>query len=191
MLATLFWYSPTIKLSPQVAVLTGGSNWVNPDGLTLNPGGGWGYGSSASPSPSVPNGANQGISSVGLSIDLFGDGNFSNTPGFSAAYLNGDDYDILPQLGVNSKKDNPFAGKYPLAKDSMTLTLLLPDGVTNLDISNVSFHYGSGIKTMICPPQPTRLYPAAFCFWAQASWVWACWAGGGREVKASNPSLTT
>jgi hypothetical protein len=153
LVSAIFWNSTT-PLTPGSAALTSGSAWVNPSNVTLNIGGNYSYKDALRQTGTDPAPTNQGVSAVG--IGLFGDGNFGGLP----VPVDGDAYDLLPQLGIAAGHTSPFANKYPLAKNSMTFTF--STSADSITIEDVIFHYSSAYSGVNLPGDQVPLPPTAF-----------------------------
>lgn len=123
------------------------------NGTTTNVGGEWGY-----QATSFPGSADRGIASSGyLTTGLAGDiGNFNN----GAAGTNLDDPDSLDGINFGIISDdptfNPNGGlaNDPLVRDFVTFVLTGVNGLTEADISNVSFQYGTALTEANIPGNP-------------------------------------
>ena len=110
---------------------------------------------------SGPLGANQGISSTGLT--LFGPGDRFDTVGDLQKPASPDGL----QYGLTSAGDNPLTGntpvtgQYALIQDSVLFTFIVPSGFGLGDISGVSFQYGTALDDPNVPgsstPEPASL----------------------------------
>ncbi len=150
-------------LTPLNAVLAPGSTVINGPTPSTNPspdgvGGEWGLAGGLS---GAPLGANYGISSSGLG--LFGDANF---PGNNLQGPNANPpYDPTKkqldgvQYGITSAGDNPATGNGGIAgqgliKNAVVFTIGGFSGNPALDISNVSFQYGTSLTEPNIPSVP-------------------------------------
>lgn len=165
------FFSTNGTLTPVSAILTTGSTVFfdsAPAGGVV--GGEWAYGSGL---VGAPGGATSGISSTGLG--LFGDANFPGVDLDDPAALNGLNY------GITSAGDNPVTGNtpvttIPLIQNSVTFLLGL-SGVdfSALDISNVSFQYGTSLGEPNVPvpvpvPEPGTMMLLGSGLVGLASW---------------------
>ncbi|MBX3111206.1 MAG: PEP-CTERM sorting domain-containing protein [Fimbriimonadaceae bacterium] len=91
-----------------------------------------------------------GLSSVGIGI--FGPGNLFISGGGSP---NGDDYNVISAAGHESQ---PQLNSIPLVQDTLVNQLNVAS-MSESDISNVAFHYGSDINdpTITSVPEPVSL----------------------------------
>ncbi|MBM3749211.1 MAG: PEP-CTERM sorting domain-containing protein [Acidobacteria bacterium] len=119
------------------AVLFGGTD---PGGSV---GGEWAYAAGLS---GAPHGARHGISSVGL--DLFGPPDlFPGTNLAGPASPNGLQYGITSAGDNPATGNTPVTGMQPLIQNAVVFTLGdVPEGFRLLDISNVSFQYGTDLS---------------------------------------------
>jgi hypothetical protein len=184
-LSGLFWdFTGSPTLTPVSAMLASGSSIIGAPcspascvGVT-NVGGEFGY-----QATSFPGGADRGISSSGyLSTGLTGNrGNFNNGAGGvnldSPVSLDGINFGIVsaasgfnPNLGLAS---------VPLVQDAVVFLLTGVSGLSNADISNVSFQYGTALTELNVPgdgggggggplPEPASLALAAVALVAAA-----------------------
>jgi hypothetical protein len=160
--AVFFSITGNPALTRTSAVLGTGSVVTN--GGTTDPGnvvgGEWAYNTSL---VGAPNGATQGISSIG--VNLFGPGDLF--PGSNLAgpvSPDGLQYGILPGVGLAGNA-NPAVSSELLIKDTVVFTLGgLPTGFSLSSISNVNFQYGTALSDANVPsnfappvPEPASL----------------------------------
>lgn len=143
--------SPPV-LSPLSAVLADGSivlyDSPPPGG---NVGGEWALESGLS---GTPNGASYGISSTGL--DLFGGPNFNGPDLDPPIALNGMAYGIIS--GVADDANSPLLGTSsnpsPYIVDAVVFTMTFQGELSEEQIGNVHFHYGTSLVPV---PEPATL----------------------------------
>jgi hypothetical protein len=156
--AVFFTLAGDPTLTRVSAVLAIGSSVLFPPsgGAGPNVGGEWAYKDGLS---GAPLGADEGISSAGLS--LFGSGDR-----FPGSNLQNNSSPAGLEYGITSAGDNPSTGNnnnvkgtYALIKNSVVFTLGLPNGFAfdpsaQGAITKVSFQYGTGLTDPNVPPSP-------------------------------------
>ncbi|MBX7258251.1 MAG: PEP-CTERM sorting domain-containing protein [Candidatus Hydrogenedentes bacterium] len=154
---TAFFFSLNgVTLTPVSAVL-GGSSVVLYDDAPVGGvvGGEWAYESGIA----APGGADQGISSTGLS-GLFG-ASSDYFPGDNLdgeANVGGMAYGIVPASGTTGG-NTPVTGPNPFIQDSVIFTLSFTGDLSLDDISDVSFQYGTSPSepNLSVVPEPASL----------------------------------
>jgi PEP-CTERM motif len=146
---------PPATLTPVSAMLTAGSMvYYGPDGGG-NVGGEWAYGANLSGAPGM---AGLGTSSAGFG--LFGSGNFGGSNLQDPNAVDGLNYGLV-SAGDNLATGNAaVTGNVALIKNSVTFTLMMSDAsLTEADIYNVSFQYGTALNEPNVPsvPEPGSL----------------------------------
>jgi hypothetical protein len=159
--AVFFKLGNNTSLTLNSVSLNSGSNLLQNGSVLTNPGnikapgftGGWAmpnnYGN-------IPNGANQGLGTAGLNIFQ---GNVVNSGGQGGNFNYG-----LVGSGYTSAGDNAPVQASKLIKNSIVFNLSGVVGLTEKDISNVSFQYGTSLnETRIIgnppPPPPVKEIP--------------------------------
>lgn len=157
-LSGLFWdFTGNPVLTPMSAMLAAGSSIIGPEKCTsgacvgvTNVSGEFGYAAAA-----FTGGADRGISSSGyLTTGLSGNpGNFNG--GLAGADLDNPDSLDGINFGIISQATgfNPNGGlnNDPLISDTVVFILQGVAGLTNADIANVSFQYGTSITELNIP----------------------------------------
>jgi hypothetical protein len=135
------------------AVLASGSAvFYDPNGpVTANMGGEWAYGSGL---VGVPHNATQGISSAGFGP--FGSPNFNGPDLAPPNAVDGLQYGLL-SAGDNTATGNggangPILGSGGLVKSSVVFTLSFTGTLTEGDITDISFQYGTALTDLNVPP---------------------------------------
>jgi hypothetical protein len=151
--AVLFNINGVGPLTPESALLAGGSTVFFGSNGGGNVGGEWAYGSGIA----APWGATEGISSAGFG--LFGDFNFNGPDLDPPVALNGMNYGIT-SAGDNLALGNAaVTGGFPLIKNSVVFTLSgIPVGFDPSAagvITNISFQYGTGLHEPNIPVTTT------------------------------------
>lgn len=94
----------------------------------------------------VASGATRGISSSGYIDNDANSGNFGGANLDDPAALDGINFGIVPDLWVASGFTNNKLKKEPLIAGAVTFVLDIPDNVSEADIKNVSFQYGTSLS---------------------------------------------
>lgn len=141
------------NLTPVSATIAAGSMWqgnqcsIGPcDGTTNDVGGEFRYDAGA-----FPGGADRGVASAGY---IGGAANFPVAPNLDGqAAVNGINFGIIS--ADPSFLPNGGLASVPLIKNSVTFVLTGVSGLTENDISKVSFQYGTSITEPRLPPSKT------------------------------------
>ena len=94
----------------------------------------------------VQSGNTRGIASSGYIDNDANSGNFGGVNLDDPVALDGINFGIVPDLWVASGFTNNKLKKEPLIAGAVTFVLNIPDNVTEADIKNVSFQYGTALN---------------------------------------------
>jgi hypothetical protein len=94
----------------------------------------------------VQSGTTRGISSSGYIDNDASSGNFGGSNLDDPAALDGINFGIVPDLWVASGSTNNKLKKEPLVAGAVTFVLDIPDNVSEADIKNVTFQYGTALS---------------------------------------------